>query len=1010
MGTKILISTKVPLGFFLIYLLILGGTFTSTTYIYQYQKSTIELGEKNLFVFVSNLKQHQIVTWREKRLSDAKDILANDFVKNGIVEYLKNNNNLVLKNRLSGWLESLVADKNYESISLLNNKLNIILSSKPPQNYIESFVTALCRQSLAENKILLSDFHKESITGNVLLYLFIPVKATDKKSGVFIFRINPYAELYPLLQSWPIPTKTAESIMVELRNDSVLSLSPLRRLKNAELNVKLPVSLKDLPAAKYIRGESGIIIGKDYSGSEVVAFGQKILSTSWYIITKIDTAELFEKINERLYFVISAALLFVIAVSFAFWYFLKKQLSYYQQLAYRTSEDKRTVEKYYAYLIKYANDIMFLLNESGNVIFSNERAVQVYGYTQDELLKLNIKDIRAENSWLQIEEQMKQAEKTGIVFETLHKRKDGSTFPVEVSSRTIEVNGKRYFQSIVRDISERKDAERKIYELNRTYSFLSDVNQIIVRTQNEKKLFEETCDIAVKRGGFKFAYIGTLNKKTGHLEIAAYAGDCVEQFDNISFNINDFEKDNLPAFTCFNTGLHYICNDIENDDSMEHFKEAAARNNYNSCAVFPIKIDNKTIGILNLYSEEKHSFNEAEIKLLDEMSGDVSYAVKSLKNEKGRKKFEKALLRSWERYKELFENNPNPMWIYDDKTLKFIDVNKTAINHYGYTKTEFLSMTLRDIRPKEDLSQTMDFFESTREDIRTSFNVRHLKKDGTTIYVEVKSNLITIINEQKYRIVSINDVTEQKRMMEEVFIAKEKAEEANKARNVFLGTMSHELRTPLIGILGYSDILLDDLHVPESIEMVKGIRRGGRRLLNTLNLILDFTRIESDRLEVMLKQMDIVEPLTYAFSEFEGAAREKNLEYSLNILQDNLITNLDEHLFIIVMENLINNAVKFTRKGGIYLTTGINEENKIFVTVRDTGIGIDEKHIDIIFQEFRQVSEGINREYQGTGLGLTITEKYIRMLNGSIEVKSKVGEGTVFTLTFSLALDKTKSS
>lgn len=1000
MGTKILISTKVPLSFFLIYLLILGGIFTSATYVYQNQNSTVELDEKNLFVFVSNIKLHQIVTWREKRLSDAKNILANSFIKNGIAEYLKNSNNRAIKSELSGWLKSLALDKNYESISLINNKFKIIFSSKPSENYIGRFATAMARQSLDENKILLSDFQKETLSGNVLLYLFIPIKAVNNKSGVLIFKINPYAELYPLLQSWPIPTKTAESIMVERIGDSVLSLSPMRRLKNSELSVRLPLSLKDLPAAKYIRGESGIIFGKDYSGNDVVAFGQKVPSTSWYIITKIDTPELFENIKGRSYFVISITLVFIILVTLAFWFLFKKQLSFYQQLLYRSGEDKRILEKHYAYLIKYANDSMFLLNESGNVIFSNERAAQVYGYSQDEFLKLTIKDLRAKSSWHQIEEQMKLAETKGIVFETLHKRKDGSIFPIEVSSRTIEVNGKRYFQSIVRDISERKEAEKKIYELNRTYSFLSDVNQMIVRTQDEKELFEETCVIAIKRGGFKFAYIGIINKHTGIMEIAAYAGGYVEQLDNISFSINDIKKDSVPAISFFSTGSHFICNDIANDESMEHFKETAARNNYNSCGVFPVKIDNKIIGTLNLYSEEKYFFNEAEIKLLVEMSGDVSYAVKSLKNEKKRGTYEKALLRSWERYKELFESNPNPMWIYDDETLKFINVNKTAINHYGYTKSEFLSMTIKDIRPQEDILQIINFIESTKEDIRTSFNVRHKKKDGTIIYVEVKSNPITVSNKQKSRIVSINDITEQKRMIEEVIIAKEKAEEANKARSVFLGTMSHELRTPLIGVLGYSDILLDDLQEPEFIEMVKGIRRGGRRLLNTLNLILDLTRIESDKLEVALKQIDIVEPLTYAFSEFEGAAKEKYLEYSLSILEENLISNIDDHLFIIIMENLINNAIKFTRTGSIRLTAGVNEENKIFISVRDTGIGIDEKHINIIFQEFRQVSEGINREYQGTGLGLTITEKYIRMLNGNIEVKSKIGEGTLFTITF----------
>lgn len=245
------------------------------------------------------------------------------------------------------------------------------------------------------------------------------------------------------------------------------------------------------------------------------------------------------------------------------------------------------------------------------------------------------------------------------------------------------------------------------------------------------------------------------------------------------------------------------------------------------------------------------------------------------------------------------------------------------------------------------------------------------------------------------------DITEKKEYLAKVLAAKESAESMNKAKSTFLATMSHELRTPLVGILGYSEMLNSEIEDPLHKEMAQGIQRTGKRLLNTLSLILDLSRIESNRFEIFIQSTDIIPLIKELYLNFEGAAVVKNIKLILNISQETLIFNTDEAMLKVILENLIGNAIKFTKAGSVKISVGVEtrkKENFCAISVTDTGIGIKEEDLKYIFEEFRQVSEGTTREFPGTGLGLTITKKYIELLNGQIEVKSKYGKGSEFKI------------
>ena len=249
-----------------------------------------------------------------------------------------------------------------------------------------------------------------------------------------------------------------------------------------------------------------------------------------------------------------------------------------------------------------------------------------------------------------------------------------------------------------------------------------------------------------------------------------------------------------------------------------------------------------------------------------------------------------------------------------------------------------------------------------------------------------------------------DEIIERRKFEEKLSAEKIKAETASKAKTTFLANMSHELRNPLLGILGYSDLLKSILEDEEEREMAEGIYNSGKRLYNTVSLVLDLARIESDKQEVIIESLDINSELAEIYNSYKGAVvKNDKLELMLSVTDEPNFLNIDKTMFKVIFDNLINNAIKFTDEGKINIETGIEQikgKTVRYISVSDTGIGMNEESIPMIFNEFQQLSEGFTKDYQGSGLGLSVTKKYIEILKGSIEVKSQVGKGTEFKVYF----------
>ncbi len=247
------------------------------------------------------------------------------------------------------------------------------------------------------------------------------------------------------------------------------------------------------------------------------------------------------------------------------------------------------------------------------------------------------------------------------------------------------------------------------------------------------------------------------------------------------------------------------------------------------------------------------------------------------------------------------------------------------------------------------------------------------------------------------------DITEKKKVEKELILAKEKAEESDRLKSEFLAQMSHEIRSPINVILSYNSFLKEELEdkLDSNLESsFTSIDSAGKRLLRTIDLILNMAALQTGYVSVQLDPTDISSIISGLISEFEFSAKSKNIELSMINLSEGVKVPADDYVVGEIFQNLIGNAIKYTSSGKIEVKIYSDGNNRVFVDVIDTGIGISEEYLPKLFIPFSQEEMGYSRKYEGNGLGLALVKKYVDLLGAEIKVESKKGEGSTFTVIF----------
>lgn len=355
----------------------------------------------------------------------------------------------------------------------------------------------------------------------------------------------------------------------------------------------------------------------------------------------------------------------------------------------------------------------------------------------------------------------------------------------------------------------------------------------------------------------------------------------------------------------------------------------------------------------------------------------------------------------------IVENIPHMIVVKDAKDLTFVRLNKAGEELLGCSQDELLGRDDHAVFPKEQA----DFFIARDREVLEQGRLADIPEEsvqtrqrGARILHTRKIPIFDRAGTPRYLLSLSEDITERKQAEDELKRAKEEAEAANHAKSEFLASMSHEIRTPMNAIIGMADLLWESPLNPQQQEYVAIFRRAGTNLLNLINDILDLSKVEAGYLELEQVDFDLHDVVDKSAEMMALRAEEKGLEFSCSVAPD-VVTDLvgDPNRLRQVILNLIGNAIKFTEKGEVTLRV-LNEPHAaepgvLRFVITDTGIGIPQDKLDLIFERFTQADSSVTRKYGGSGLGLAISKRLVELMGGRIWVESEPGRGSRFSFT-----------
>lgn len=933
--------------FIILTLIILGLEFL----LYQFERNRLIDEEQTFLSFIADKEEKSISDWYLKTKSFAEVFTQSETFRNIFLSYLRNPNDLRTNNQLNDLFRTEIIDKSLVTVVIYDTSFKKVYSFQNFPFELRPSTREKLYQFDSENYFYISTIYKrkspiyENIISVCDVVIGIFTNPNSAKPDYFlIFVADARKNIFPLINTFSNRRNSLETILLAEDNNEIIYQNDLRFLFSSEMVLKANIGKDEITGRKITVSKKGLNEGNDYRGERVFAYTTYIPALGWYLVVKIDKKEVLIQTNKILYTISGSIVLILFLFIVVLGVLWKREEVERIKKELEIQRMQNLMAQKYQIISKYANDAFFLISKDGSIVEANDKAVEMYGYSATELkgrpfVLLEAPENRME--WNDLLNKLRQD--TGSVYESMHINRQGHKFFVEISAKIISIQSELFLVAIVRNIEDRKKAELQLIE-------------------SEKKfyaLFQQAYDsILILRKDL----IIDCNTRAGKLFN-------ILKEDLVNKSIKDFIAE-------------------KNQKILDSFFDAISN---------PIEAEGKSFQL---------TLKKSTGQVFD---GELNISVVEIKGEKVAQVFirdvteRKQFLEHLEKFKRAIENTDEMMMITDAKgNIEYVNPAFEKIT--GYTLEEVKGKTPKILKSGV---HPPEFYKELWETILAGKSWQGLivnkKKDGKNYTEEM---IISPIKNEKNEIISFvavkKDVTERIKAEEELKRARIKAEESDRIKSNFLSMMSHEVRTPLNVILGFIDIIKASINpeeFPEKEHIFSVIQRNSKRLITLINDIIDISRIESNELKLEFGNYNAQMLLMKATAEFEMEARAKGLRIIDDYNLDDVFIRVDEVRFHQIMSNLLSNAIKFTSRGEITVSAKAIE-NRLYISVKDTGIGIPKEFLPHLFEFFRQAEEGYNRNFEGAGLGLAITKKLVNMMNGEIYVESEMNKGSTFTVVF----------
>jgi len=476
----------------LIFVVLAAGILVAGHFFYSSYAKNYRTQVEHQLSAIADLKVGELVQWRKERLADANLLYKNPAFSSLVQGYFEHPDDLNAQEQLRSWLTKFQAYDQYASIFLLDTQGVGRIFAPDTAEPVPRHIPPDAHQVLQSGKVTILDLHRDEDNQQPYMAILIPIfkeKDSNVPLGVVVMRIDPYQYLYPLIQKWPTPSTTAETLIVRRDGNDALFLNELKFQKDTALKLRIPLEQKDVSAVKAALGEQGIVEGRDYRGKKVIADLRHIPDSPWFMVARIDTAEVYAPLTQMLWVVIALVGALLIGAGASVGLIWRRQnILVYKEKA-EAAEALIDSEARYRELFENASLAIFRSTLEGKVLTVNPKFASMFGYKSQEEVVATVKDIAtdlyADPHRREEIVRLKQANPDLNIFEVLYRRKDGSTFGGELTLNIItDSDGATFLEGFIEDITERKQAEETLRQEKQFSESLVDTAQMIVLVLN----------------------------------------------------------------------------------------------------------------------------------------------------------------------------------------------------------------------------------------------------------------------------------------------------------------------------------------------------------------------------------------------------------------------------------------------------------------------------------------------------------------------------------------------